>query len=570
MNAAALYFQVQLRMLLLGNCHRVSAFLLSACLAATLAATAGATPQNSGKIEDRLPDRQDNRSAPDSTLPDGGSQPVTVKTQAITLKSLDLKGTTVLERADIDSITAEFIGKPLSTDDLARLAGRLTQAYRDRGFFLSRVIIPPQEIQAGRLTAEAIEGYVVSAKAEGISDDDAAAQFAWLLAERPARLATFERSLLLLADRYGYKATGTRLLPVEGTTDQFKLEFSVTWRPVSLEFFADNRGTARNGEDQAFTGVSWNSILSAGDQLSASIFSSFANIPDTLYGELKYGSPWIGGNLWTEFGASTTTWQDPLYAAVTLGNFESQKLWIKAAIPLLRARERSLWLNMILDARDSSSNDSSQPTRDESLRVLRGSFSLAEVGDKSRADLSLQVSHGIDGLGASRNGDLNLSRVDSRPQFTRVRLSASFFSQLVDRWSVNVAAVGQYADGSLPSTEHLYYGGSRYGRGYDYDIIGGDNGWMASAELRYTLGADFLHLEQLQFFAFADAGRTHDVYRGAPGSNSLFASSAGGGIRLVVAPGLEASVEAALPLAYTDSLSLNDTTRIFVTLSWWQ
>jgi len=557
-------------MLLHGKFHGVRAFLLAAALAIPLAGTAGANAQNSGQIEDRLPEREGKRATPDSALPAGGSQPGTVQTQAIILNSLDLKGTTVLAKADIDSLTAEFIGKTLSTDDLARLAGQLTQAYRDRGFFLSRVIIPPQEILAGRLTAEAIEGYVVSARAEGVADDDAATQFASLLAERPARLATFERALLLLADRNGYEVTGTRLLPVEGTTDQFTLEFSVTWRPVSLELFADNRGTGRNGEDQAFTGVTWNSIVSAGDQLSASIFSSFANIPDTLYGEVNYATPWIGGNLWTEFGASTTTWQDPLYAAATLGNFEAQKLWIKASVPLLRSRERSLWLNMVLDTRDATSDDGFQPTREESLRVLRGSFSYTEVGNNSQADFSLQVSHGLDGLGASGNGDLNLSRIDSRPQFTRVRLSASFFSQLVDRWSVNMTAVGQYADGSLPSSEHLYFGGARFGRGYDYDIIGGDNGWMANAELRYTVDADLLFMEQMQFFVFTDAGRTRDVYRGAPGYQSLFASSAGGGIRLFITPGLEASVEAALPLAYTDSLNLNDTTRIFVTLSWWQ
>ncbi|MFN9971748.1 MAG: BamA/TamA family outer membrane protein, partial [Phycisphaerae bacterium] len=108
------------------------------------------------------------------------------------------------------------------------------------------------------------------------------------------------------------------------------------------------------------------------------------------------------------------------------------------------------------------------------------------------------------------------------------------------------------------------------GRGYDYDVIGGDNGWMANAELRYTVRADFLSMNQLQFFVFADAGRTRDIYRGTPGYEALFASSTGGGIRLFIVPGLEASVEAALPLAYTDSLTVNDTTRIFVTLSWWQ
>jgi hemolysin activation/secretion protein len=531
---------------------------------------AGATTTDSGPIEDRLPDRAKKDTSPESPAPVTTEDRTKVESAPFTLQTIVVSGATALNDDEIEKIASEFVGKSLTTNDLTMLAGRLTQAYRDRGFFLSRVIIPPQEIKGGKLTAQAIEGYVSTVKADGLSDDDAAAQFETLLAERPATLATFERALLLLSDRYGYTVDKPRLTPVEQAPGQFKLELSVTWRPVMLEVFADNRGTARNGEDQLYTGVSWNSLLSAGDQLSASIFSSVANIPDTLFADVRYGTPWAGGNLWTELGASTSVWQDPLYASPTLGNFDSQKIWFRASTPILRSRERSLWLNLLLDARNATSDDGLSPTRDEKLRTLRGSFSYAEIGDSSRADLTLQVSRGLDVLGASQNGDTNLSRVDSRPQYTRVRLSASYFARLVDNWSVNLSAIAQYADGSLPSSEQIYFGGARFGRGYDYDVIGGDNGWSASGELRYTINASFLAMERAQFFVFGDAGRTRDVFRGTPGYESLFASSAGGGVRLIITPDLVATIEAALPIAYDDSLDVNDTTRIFVSLSWEQ
>jgi hemolysin activation/secretion protein len=529
-----------------------------------------ATTTENGPIEDRLPDRAKKDTSPESAAPATTDVGTRVESAPFTLRAVVITGATALDEAEIENVASEFVGKSLTTDDLSRLAGRLTQAYRDRGFFLSRVIIPPQEIKGGKLTAQAIEGYVVAVKADGLSDDDASAQFEALLAERPANVATFERALLLLSDRYSYRVDKPRLVPIEQAPGEFRLELSVTWRPVTLELFADNRGTARNGEDQLYTGVSWNSLLSAGDQLSASLFSSVANVPDTLFAELAYATPWAGGNFWTELGASTSAWQDPLYANPTLGNFDSQKLWLRAFAPIMRTRERSIWLNLQVDARDATRDDGFSPARHEKLRTLRGSFSYAEVSDASQANLNLQVSRGLDALGASQNGDTNLSREDSRPQFTKVRLSASYFTELVDNWSVNLSAMAQYADGSLPSSEQIYFGGARYGRGYDYDVTGGDNGWAASGELRYTFNASILAMERAQLYVFADAGRTRDVYRGTPGYESLFASSAGGGVRLFITQDLVATVEAALPIAYADSLDVNDTTRIFVSLSWWQ
>lgn len=552
----------------LGNSRAFLHLAVGAVLATGICSPTSATTVQGGQIEDRLPGREPKRATPESTLPSASPQDDNAKTAAFNLKAIDVSGTTVLPKAEIDQITSDFLGKPLSTKDLADLAGRLTAAYRARGFFLSRVIIPPQELSDGTLKARAIEGYVVSAKADGLADDDAKSQFQTLLSERPARLSTFERTLLLLADRYGYQIENTRLVPVEGSPDQFNLQLTVSWKPVSLELFADNRGTARNGEDQSYAGVAWNSLLSAGDQLSASLFTSVANIPDTLYAELRYATPWASGDLWTEFGTSTTTWQDPLYATATLGNFEAQRLWLRASTPILRSRQTSIWLSLLLDGRNSISNDGVSPTRNEKLRVLRGSFSLTEVVGTSRADLNLQVSRGLDGLGGSKNGEVDLSRDDSRPQFTRARLSVSFSAHLVDNWSVNLSAVGQYADGALPSSEQLYFGGARYGRGYDYDIIGGDNGWAASGELRYTINASFLAMDQIQLYAFGDAGRTSDSIRGVPGFDTSFASSAGGGVRLFITPDLTASVEAALPIVYDDSLNVIDTTRIFVSLSW--
>ena len=532
-----------------------------------LAWTSAANTDDSGPIEDRLPQREQQQSSPTTpTLgPDTGQQAAEI--EPFLLTSVDIHGATAVTRDTLKNVVSTYVGKKVGTRELTDIASALTAAYRERGFFLSRVIIPPQEIRDGNLKVQVIEGIVVSAKVDGLSDDDARTQFADLLSERPARLSTFERALLLLSDRYGYSVESTRLLPDENAPGQFRLHLNASWKPVALEVFLDNRGTERNGEDQSFIGTYWNSLIQPGDRISASLFTSPTNFKDSFYGELSYAAPWGGGNLWTEFGASSTIWTDPDASRPGQSNFEAQKLWARLSAPLLRSRETSLWLNMRLEARTAISDDGVNPTRNENLRILRGSLGYTEIGSASRMDVTLQGSHGIDALGASTNGEPNLSRDESRPQFTRLRLNYNFFTQLAENWFINLSAAGQYADGTLPSSEAFYFGGSRYGRGYDYNVISGDHGWATAAELRYSLDGGFLGIEQFQLFAFADAGRTW-ILR-ADENEQLFASSAGGGVRLFITPALVASVEAALPLAYTDSIETIDTTRFFVSLSWW-
>jgi len=548
---------------------RPAGTIVAAALASLALCTAAvASTEETSPIEDRLPQREQQRSGP-TTLPvgpDAGQRPANIA--PFLLRSIEIEGATAITGGTLKDAVSGYLGKPAGAAELAGIAATMTRAYRDRGFFLSRVIIPPQDVIDGNLRVLAIEGVVVSAKVTGLSDEDAASQFSGLLAERPARLSTFERALMLLSDRYGYRVENTRLLPDATSPGQFRLELSATWKPVALEIFLDNRGTERNGEDQSFIGTYWNSLIQPGDRIAASLFTSPTNFSDTFYGELSYATPWAGGNLWTEVGASASVWRDTQGASLAQDYFEAQKLWFRLSTPLLRTRATSMWLNLQLDARTAISDDAASPTRDESLRVLRGSFSYTEIGTASRTEVALQGSRGLETLGASINDQPNLSRDESRPQFNRLRLNYNLFTQLAKNWSVNLSAIAQYADGSLPSSELFYFGGSRYGRGYDYNVISGDHAWATAAEVRYSFDGAFMGIRELQLFAFADAGRTWTLQPEA--NDKLFASSAGGGIRLFIVPGLEASVEAALPLAYTDSLDVNDTTRIFVTLSWWQ
>lgn len=535
-----------------------------------LSGAALAATDETGPIEDRLPLRGPQEAAPETPKTSVPDARVTGDIAPFLLRSIEIQGGTAIGADRLVQAVAGHFGTTVGAAELEEMAATLTNVYRGQGYFLSRVVIPPQSINEGHLKFRALEGVVVSAKVAGLSDADAATQFAALLAEQPARLATFERALLLLSDRYGYAIDKVAIVPHETAPDQFRLSMAATWKPVNLDLFLDNRGTEHKGEEQVFVGTSWNSLIRPGDRLSASIFTSPSNINYTFYGELSYATSWAGGNFWTESGVSVTAWKDSTTALPTQFSFESDKIWARVWAPLLRTRETSLWFNLLLEAKENVSDDGTSAPSRERLRVLRGSLSYNEVADASRTDLTLQTSHGLDVFGASGNGGAGPSQDGARPQFSRVRLTASHFTQLADSWFVTLQAMGQYADGRLPSGEDFNYGGARFGRGYNYSAISGEHGWSAAAELSYAVNGSFVGLRQMQFFVFADAGRTWSIRPAAQGADTLFASSAGGGVRVMITPHLNASIEAALPIAYDDTVSANDTTRIFLTLSWSQ
>lgn len=537
---------------------------------AMLSGAAPAATDETGPIEDRLPLRGTQEAAPETPRTRVPDASVTGEIAPFLLKSIEIGGATAIGTERLLKAIEDHVGQTVGAAELEEMAALLTNAYRAQGYFLSRVVIPPQSIRDGHLTFRVLEGVVVSAKVAGLSDADAETQFSALLTEQPAKLATFERALLLLSDRFGYAIDKVEIVPVETAPDQFRLSMTASWKPVNLDLFLDNRGTEHKGEEQAFAGTLWNSLIRPGDRLSASIFTSPSNINYTFYGELSYAASWAGGNFWTEGGASVTGWKDSTTNLPTQFSFESDKIWARAWAPLLRTRETSLWVHLLLEAKENVSDDGSNAPSRERTRVLRGSLSYNEVADASRTDLTLQTSHGIEVFGASRKSGADPSQDDARPQFSRVRLTASHFTQLVDTWFVTFQAMGQYADGPLPSGEDFNYGGARFGRGYDYSAISGEHGWSASAELSYAVNGSFLGIGQMQFFVFADAGRTWRIRPSAQGADTLFASSAGGGVRLTITPQLNASVEAALPIAYDDTVIANDTTRIFFTLSWSQ
>jgi hemolysin activation/secretion protein len=544
-------------MLKVGRLGRVGGSICVALLFGASAASA-AEPTAPQRVEERLPSdlpKPDVAPPPPIQVDDADLASI----QPFDLKAVTVEGMTAFDRAEADACARGLTGQRVGAASLVGLTSCITQLYRDRDYFLSRAIIPPQQVRDGVLTVRVIEGHIAAIQPEGVDQVDADAQFARTMEERPLRLATFERDLLLLADRYGHRIGSTRLAADENDPARYTLKLAVKLVPVAWRALGDNRGDAFQGPEQGLLAVSLNAPFGA-DRIIAQLFTAPADRGELFFADIGYGRAWFGGSLLTEVGVSTSRSSsgDPFPVFVS----ESDRRYARAIMPVLRSREQSLWAKLQLDARDTQVVIADGTICPENTRVLRGSLSYTLVKGATRSDVTLEVSQGIDALDASQNGETNLSRGDGRPQFTKARVDATITHKLFANLDIAASGAGQWADGALVASEEFGVGGARFGRAYDYSEIVGDQGVAGAIELRWSWKKLNDWLSLLQLYAFADAGR---IWNNGTPSDSL--SSAGGGVRVGVAPGLSATVELAKPLS-RDVLSQGDRdARVFVSLS---
>jgi hemolysin activation/secretion protein len=181
--------------------------------------------------------------------------------------------------------------------------------------------------------------------------------------------------------------------------------------------------------------------------------------------------------------------------------------------------------------------------------------------------LDVEFSQGLAGLGASKNGDVLLSRANGRVDYRKLTLYAARVQSITPRWSVLGAVTVQRAMTDLLTSELFGFGGEQFGRGFDPSEMVGDHGVAGKLELRYGLRQPFAWVDAWSMYAFYDAGRVQQrtVAPGAEDSES--ARSTGFGSRFDLARQISLFVEVAKPLGRDVAAEGNRDARFFGGLS---
>lgn len=476
--------------------------------------------------------------------------PADAKEIRIAVSRVDLAGPAYFFRNELLPKIDSLNGSEVSLAKVYGLAGELTDHFRNAGYILTSVRVPPQTITNGVVRLEILEGYLSDVILQGARVR--AGLFAdarrALLAERPLRSESLERFLLLFNDLPGVAARGfLRASPDQPGASELIVQ--VGQPRANLQLGGSNRGSNYQGPNQYRLTASLNSVLGLSES------TTFQYLQAQRANELQLFSVsnttrLTASGLDLDLSASVSSGAPDLGAA--LGGFpletDSRQLRAELGIPLVRTRTSNLRTRLALTWHDGESTIGGERFSADTLSAVR----LGATWDWSdpRAGvnvLDVELGKGIGAFGASQPGAGDASRPGGDPRFWKATLYAARLQSLSHGFSALLAVSGQYAFENLLSPEEFAFGGEQFGRAYDPSELVGDSGWAGKLELRHTgqLGASLGYT----LYAFGERGAVHRRFDASEGDgdSSESATSMGGGLRLTWRGWLTGYVEGVKP-----------------------
>lgn len=336
-----------------------------------------------------------------------------------------------------------------------------------------------------------------------------------------------------------------------------KLDFDPPGAPLRTTVSFDNRGSKFTGPNKFSLNESLANTPLQDDKLALG-FTSVAPTKEMKNAQISYERTISAEGMKVGLDIALTHTQ-PGKELATL-ELESKAITSRISVtyPLIRSRSENLFLTGLTEFDYVRSDILGEPFYKDNLRILR------LMADWQKADsffgmtsARLIFSQGLDFLGGSKTGDLNLSRENGHTDFSKVEFSLSRQQHIIVDWSLTANIGGQYSSAPLLSAEEFGIGGAFIGRAYDSSEITGDSGLYGSIEVDYSglQSKDPQWMPKLG--AFYDIGSVKNL---EVGKNSIESgASAGLNAQWTINKQAEIKLEVAKPL--TRSSASNDNSK---------
>ena len=469
-----------------------------------------------------------------------------VPNQAVRIASVSVVGATAYQPGALASLTSGLTGPAVPLSQVEQARQSILSRYREDGFVLSTVSANVDA--AGNLRFTVVEGRIADVRLEGDIGPAGTQVLRFLrrlLDERPISAATLERYVLLATDVPGVTVR-TVLRPSAEEPGALTLIAQVSRHAVGGLLAADNRAFRATGPEQLLAIGTFNSFTQFGERTELSLLHSFNNTQTFGQAATEFFVGGSGLRVRLYAGEGGVTPSSPLREVGYDGR--TRVFGVQAGYPIIRRRQQTLSAVVAFDAIESDiRTDVPFPaTRAsfDSLRVLRaGADSALEDlllgnGRPGINTVSLRLSQGLQGLGASQPGNPAAGRLGERPDFFKFNAEITRTQTLFQPWEGASVALfglvaGQVSNSVLPPAEKFFLGGIRYNRGFYAGEVTGDNALTLSAELQLNTGFQFEAFGRsldvnTQFYLFHDWGQTWEN-RSTDANRRL--QSAGGGVR---------------------------------------
>jgi hemolysin activation/secretion protein len=481
---------------------------------------------------------------PSALTPEEAAKPIYVR-------SVTVVGATAISKDDLASYYADIVNTQTNVGAVAEVAKRIRHEYMDRGFSLSKIMLDPESLKTGDIRIDVLEAYVGAVDVDAALGDASIVRafVAEIEAMRPLNTKRLERLMLVLNARPGLGVVSVLSSPKHSDAAPGEVTLTLQPRPQTLPFGfvqIDNDGSRFAGPFKVTLGGVIRNLGFNYDDLFISAAAT-TQIKEMRQLSAEYTRPVFGvSGALLRLSANTNHTEPGRNLADLDVKGRSSSVTADISYPILLQRDENWIVNAGLMARNAETDILATRLFDDRLRMLQvgSTYRVSDAWQGTNA-LRLNITKGLDRLGARETGSPDLSRIDGRSDFFKTNLALSRMQPLTPRMELFAAAQAQHTNHPLLSSEEFGVGGNANGRGYDPSEISGDKGVSASLELRYNHQIPAYELG-LQPYGFYDAGKVWNI--DPTDKNHASLASAGVGVRVSSQNGWDMDASAALPL----------------------
>ena len=440
-----------------------------------------------------------------------------------------VEGATLLTAAEIEAAVAPFVGTDKDFSDVQSALEVIEALYADRGYSAVHVLLPEQEMEAGTVRFQVIEGHygkvtvknnrffseanllnaIPSVRSGGVPKSKQVARELRLANENPAR----QLNVVLKG--------GERDDELDASLQVSDSKFS-QWTLT-----ADNSGTVETGRSRISLAYRHANLFDADQvaQVQAQISPEHTDRSQVVGG--SYRIPLYGLGHSVEFFGSYSN----INAVVGgLSNFQGGGLMFSTRynVPLERRGTFDPRVSFGLDWRRFDKIELTSPpptTLFGEIVVTPLSAAYATQGRLGKGDVALNTSLTVNVpvAGSGKSADFaaydRINTAAPEPHYKVLRFGASYFLPLAADWQWRTAFSGQWSNDRLIQGEQIRLGGADGVRGFSEGSETGERGGKFNLELyapAWNMGG--LGTRGL---LFADAGRVQPETGDSTGIASL-------------------------------------------------
>ena len=456
------------------------------------------------------------------------------------IERFQVAGATVFTEAELRALLGEP-RRPMTLAEVQKLADRITEAYKNRGYIVARALIPAQDVRDGVVTVQVVEGRyerIDIANASELSESRIRALLGDVREDALVHGPTLERAVLLISDLAGIQPKATLEPGAQPGYTNLVLEITPTKSP-DLDVTLDNGGSIYTGRYRLNAGVTSNSPANIGDRLSARVIYSGTGLYST---RLSYDAPvWLPGMRAAGYVSETKYSLGDVFSSLESSG-AARYGGAGLSYPFVRTAAYNVRAQINLEVREFEDRIGSLDLLNEkSGQVIQwgGSGDWRDsLGGGAITAVQAVMTNGrlILNTPALVAGDAVTARTYGN--YHKLVISANRLQGITDNLRLVINYTQQFAADNLDSSEKFSVGGMTGVRAYPPGEAAGDDVYLVQAELRYNAGA-FAggQFTPSVFFDHAHSQINHQPWDTFTGKNVRSLSGFGLGIEWMLPPG---------------------------------